>query len=588
VRGYISNNNPSWSNVDFLEGGIAGYEVGFKNSPSPPVEIHHCFDLPKTGGEPLDLQKLWADLEGEGLQVRTWSLFDRPNLWSFRSTALVYGIGFAKRCQDDYYTLSHYLKEKGFNSIALWVVLEDNLGIWRAPLETCGEESHPNQVSVEALIGAPNTSIHLANLVSQCHEKETHGVSETDTYERNRITEDLSTFDRVVRTFGLEPILIELAVNYGLPAASRLGHPDPANRYFAAHIVSYLDTPSFHVLRGWQEAISRIVEQQGLQINPIVSHPETYKWAFLKEELREWVELAYYEELLSVEGLQGIRSSGEIPQSPQQVKEVLARAVSAQNTPANVGACRKVYKFNSDETPAPVYNTVRTLSQQFVSGLMKPVSSSRLSPSESAAILHVLYRLLSSCLLIVPFRWPPADFNGGGCLFVVLAPGPGMDSIESEQLKNIVLRLGWVMLRAAIEATCPDNSLSRGRAKPKPEFQRMAARNIKNLREALKAAKFLQPSERWQYIRTENPFLNDAKKDTQRSLKRALEGETFNPQKLSLEVFRSEYERSSKATLCRWDPNEEQPVDSRPARPAKPTKEKSKNRRHSKQAKSAK
>src|SRR5262249_31722303 len=98
VLGRITSRKQKWEGVyDRLQGEIYSFEVGFMKSTSAPVEIHHCFEIPKTNKMPFSLQELYTELENEGVQVRNWALFERSGVWSFRSTAFARSVGFDER-----------------------------------------------------------------------------------------------------------------------------------------------------------------------------------------------------------------------------------------------------------------------------------------------------------------------------------------------------------------------------------------------------------------------------------------------------------------------------------------------------------
>jgi hypothetical protein len=518
--------------------------VGFSKSPSFPVEIHHCFDLPKRGAVPFTLEDLCAELESEGLQVRTWSAFEKSDVWSFHSSLFTLGFAFDERCKHEFQILCSYLRKRGLDFRAAWVIAEEVLGIWQTPLKGAEDESYPNRVSVDNLIGATDNPIYLSELINRCHLNPTRGISAIAESEVGEIVNTLSLFEGVVRSADLEPILIELALCDDLP--DTWSNVRPPNRSFAAHIVSYADTAKFDVLRAWLQAIDRIVEPGGLQIDPIVSHSETYSCGYLFDELHGRVEGAYR----------------ELTRGSAQEVRILHRAILEQKSESLISACRKIYAFHQEATMVPVDNTVVALSKGFVQGVLEAMVSIH-SGSDQTIMLQVFDKLLNAYLLIVPFHWPgkvlqsrpgeydkPFDVRPGGCLFVVLAPKLKARNVDHEQLRALAIRLGWLLFRAALEASHPVTGVNVAKQKYNPKRKKEVFEQMLLLREGLNEVKLLPSESRLQHLLELVPFLKGEKSETIDVIREELKRPINVDSVLDIIVVRL-FERTS-GTIYKW------------------------------------
>lgn len=544
VLGYMSTNRAWTGDHVITRGGISDFEVGFKNSESDAIEIHHCFELIKSSTDqiPLTLAELARELEQNGLSFRTWSLFERSDVWSYRSTDFASVFDFDRRSERDFEILSRYLRTKHLSFQEVWVVVEEVLGIWQTPLRECKDKVNPNVISIESLIGAADLDIRLAELIDQCRAKQTDGVAETNEVELEEIRNNLAPFERIIRNRGLDPILIELSINDDLPSTSHWKSPVLSRRWFAAHMVSYEDTTSFDVLRGWERAIDAIVARDGLQIDPIVSHPETYGSGLLYDAVHEWAK-----EALS------ICARGQIDELKNHA------APMGQSDKWTIAGSRRLYSYEAEEKPAPIYNTVRTLSQGFVYELMKLVSDDVLAP-ENRDVRLILTKLLGSHLLIVPFGWhspgvaldvektPTTIVNPGGCLFSVIATRNNSSVVE--ELNNLGLRLGWVLHRAALEAAWPDRMLT-ATHEPDWDIKLKILRDGVALRKAFSALKSLPPADRLAHLCQNAPFLNSIHQNITATLKRELNVNSYSKDDLIWEIMSLHY-KTGKAKYYRW------------------------------------
>lgn len=558
VLGFISAAINRWAGVLYdLESSISAADVHFDTEDTAPIEIHHCFDIPKDATVPLNIADLCADLESYGLHVGTWSLFFRHDVWSFRSTAFVGPFSYEDRARKDFAILLSYLNNKKLPYCDAWLVAEQILGIWQTPLTpstpSTEQRALTNQVTVTSLVGASDSSLpHFSRIVEDCLTKETRDVSERDAKERQAIEDSVTSFKDIIEAQTFEPVLIELAVidDVRLHSKPQRQGAHGSNRYFVANMISYLDTPGSIVLDAWQQATDHIVNEPR-HIDPIVSHPATYRTGYLYQSLSWLVEQAYAAQQIP---------SRDGPKPVQSAREVLARAIVGYHWMSKVAACRKNYLFESADEPAPVHVTMKKLSDGFILELMKRLASGALLPSDTAAISQVLLKLSRSFLIVVPFRWqvtviPPRRESAealtveepGGCLFAVVSPRRE-EVPDATELGNVAIRLSWMLFRAALEEVHRHGHVP-GRETDNSDIKERAVAFADNLNAGLKGIEGIPSvAEKLDHILK---HVHNMTPKTMELLKRGLSGDTFNRELLWEDAILAQH-KLTRSTFFRW------------------------------------
>gem|GEM_PF-1023180 len=103
-------------------------EVKIQPSPSLDFEIHHRFDLPKTGPQ-VSLEELGRYCEGNGITFGGWFIFEKPSAWAYRSNSFSSQAGLRELVEREQTSLNLFLKQQNVKC-NLRTVVERVLGIW--------------------------------------------------------------------------------------------------------------------------------------------------------------------------------------------------------------------------------------------------------------------------------------------------------------------------------------------------------------------------------------------------------------------------------------------------------------------------
>jgi hypothetical protein len=235
----------------------------------------------------------------------------------------------------------------------------------------------------------------------------------------------------------------------------------------------------------------------------MVYHEDTYKWACFHTDLREWVDKALQE---------------LIPAGTSLTNRELVRYHSGLPHGISKTAIR-VFQVYPDLRPAPVDNTLKSLAKGFVYHLADRLTLFGPFDAASRPVWGAIDKLLGAHILVVPFRWPVgrAD-NGrlrpGGCLFAVICPKSDDQLITIDCLKDIAVRLGWVLFRAALAEVCPHEPMHQD----KQALMLDRVKGVLEFRTALEAAETFAPAERFRELESRLPWLKDAFPEDRRDL----------------------------------------------------------------------
>ncbi len=101
-----------------------------KPSASLPIEIHHTIDIPKQGPPPFELPRLLQDTMTQGIELGGWFLFDKGELWAYRSNSFAKIDQAQEIASQEYQSLQAYLEQQK-HPYQLRTLIENVLGIWR-------------------------------------------------------------------------------------------------------------------------------------------------------------------------------------------------------------------------------------------------------------------------------------------------------------------------------------------------------------------------------------------------------------------------------------------------------------------------
>jgi len=119
--------------VDLIES-IDERTIQYKRSNTHPIEIHHAFDVPKSGlyknQSPITLTELKNQTGQLNIRVGGWFIFEKAEYWAYRSSQFSQYENYKETSQEYHRKLNAYLKEKGI-AFELWTMVEQVLGIWK-------------------------------------------------------------------------------------------------------------------------------------------------------------------------------------------------------------------------------------------------------------------------------------------------------------------------------------------------------------------------------------------------------------------------------------------------------------------------
>jgi len=452
---------------------ISEAEAGYKRSKTVRFEFHHGFDIRKEVADTKDptftLEQL-RDETKDFLNFATWSLFENPHYWSYRSTAFSaeqlreLDVKIRQTCESEYRLLEHYLlAEKKLPIRNLRTVVEKIVGVWKSPIVAYV----PNSVTIEALVGAPNERV--PNFADVFQQQSIKAVGQFDQTAHTEIKGHLEPFRSILDKSGYQASLIELAIIEELHSPARESDDDKApEREFRSLVASYYDEPKSRLpvlLDAWDKAIHNVVGVERPQ--PIVSHPDTYQSGYLFASMNWLVQDAWRccfpnsprwsvrtpdQWLKTVEPVDGAIES--------QLEGLSGKELQRFDEPATY---RRPYDFRWVRRYESVDKTVSMLAAGFIKTLLDQLNTS--DGEQKEKLLRILVTLSHSLLLIVPFLRPvepdssepapqlgeKAEREAGGCLFVVIEPKSATYAVEMiEQMNHVALRLSWMLSRAAL------------------------------------------------------------------------------------------------------------------------------------------
>lgn len=118
---------------------IESREVGFVKATTLPFEVHHAIDI-RSEKEPVNLKKLLCETAALGVVVGGWFIFQKEYGWSYRSNSFWSLPGLYDRAMEDHRTLNSYLLKGGIG-FRMWTIIEQVIGIWKAPFTALPEAS---------------------------------------------------------------------------------------------------------------------------------------------------------------------------------------------------------------------------------------------------------------------------------------------------------------------------------------------------------------------------------------------------------------------------------------------------------------
>jgi hypothetical protein len=114
-------------------------EVGYRKSPTLPIEIHHAFDV-LAKDKPLRLEELLQKTGQMGIRVGGWFNFAKEGEWSYRSNAFVHKAHLKDYVMREHGALSEFVKMHKIPVTRTWTLVEQVLGIWRIPVLRWAQE----------------------------------------------------------------------------------------------------------------------------------------------------------------------------------------------------------------------------------------------------------------------------------------------------------------------------------------------------------------------------------------------------------------------------------------------------------------
>ena len=486
---------------------ISSEEAEYPVAKTCPVEVHACFEVVQKRA-PFELGELEQKLaSNEGLRVGTWSRFEREEgVWSYRSTDFAYEFHYERHCAKDYENLKRFLGSRKVKYRELWVIAEEVLGLWKAPVERItspDEFVRGNRVPLKDVVKINKDAVPEFSKIIQT--KETEGNDCELKAERvDELVKHVSCFEEIATELQLRPLLLELAVT------QEWGSLEP--KKFASVMVSYPDSSlDPHLLRAWQGFILHVTQSSESGINPVspvIFHPETYNSGYLFERF-DWIVEGAYHDLFP--GGRGIRSARE---ALEQSGLAASHTSGSEEPPPLRSAALKRYTWeNPIENPAPVRQTLTILCRRVVKELMGQLREAR-TTGEPRGVLDTLASLAKAWLIVVPFRWKTRaeeqKSTPGGCVFAVVSPEDETAGVTSRDLQDLAVRFGWVLFRATLEDVyVGDLTVPKQKFEPWTLSDAQEVRTfILRLREALGRVQKFEDKERIRSLRLQVPGLS--------------------------------------------------------------------------------
>ncbi len=223
-----------------------GVRIGFVPSYPQIVHVHHMATFPKKGTKPpVAIEQLMTN--SNGLNVASWSLFEKPDVWCYRSSKTVKINGeIHSLFRRDGARLASLFKNAG-PAAQFSIVAEQVMACWDYPLRAAGDNEH--RTSVKQMTGVSPARVR--------HPDELYDRAKNGPATASDIPDNMEPFRRMVVAQGLRPLVVALGLIPTSAGAEGLRFADNLYTQAAAYAVSQSDAEA--LLQAYRNVIWYLV-----------------------------------------------------------------------------------------------------------------------------------------------------------------------------------------------------------------------------------------------------------------------------------------------------------------------------------------